>query len=86
VPVPTLSLGSYASTGSRATLAPFVAFGAAGQPIAGLPWAGSDGVRPVVGLAAEWFMRLIRVELGVGLRTGDVGVTIDVNRDWWGLL
>jgi hypothetical protein len=67
-------------------LAPFVALGYAGRPLPGLPWRGTEGVRPVAGLAVEWFMRLIRLELGVGLRNGEVGVTVDVNRDWWGLL
>jgi hypothetical protein len=86
LPVPALSLGSFASTGRTMTVAPFLAAGAAGRPIAGLPWGGSDGVRPVAGLALEWFMRLIRVEAGVGLRDGGFGVTVDVNRDWWGLL
>ncbi|MFL5403473.1 MAG: hypothetical protein ACJ8BF_11720 [Gemmatimonadales bacterium] len=86
VPVPAVSLGSFASTGSSATLAPFVALGYAGRPLSGLPWTGTDGIRPVAGLAVEWFMRLIRVELGVGLRSGELGLTVDVNRDWWGLL
>jgi hypothetical protein len=86
VPAPALSLGSFASTGRRATLAPFVALGYAGRSIAGLPWTATEGVRPVAGLAVEWLMRLVRLEVGVGLRDGDVGVTLDVNRDWWGLL
>jgi len=85
-PIPAISLGSFASTGPRLTVAPFVALGAAGRSIAGLPWAASDGVRPVAGVALEWFMRLIRIEAGIGLRTGDFGLTVDVNRDWWGLL
>jgi hypothetical protein len=86
VPFPAIRLGSFASTGRRLTLAPFVAAGYAGRAIPGLPWAHSDGVRPVAGLALEWFMRLIRIEAGVGLTDGDVGVTVDINRDWWGLL
>jgi hypothetical protein len=86
LPVPALPLGSFASTGRTMTVAPFLAAGAAGGAIAGLPWGRSDGVRPVAGLALEWFMRLIRVEAGVGLRDGGFGVTVDVNRDWWGLL
>ena len=86
VPVPALPLGSFASTGSRMTVAPFVAAGAAGGPIPGLPWQTSDGIRPVAGIAFEWFMRLLRVEAGIGLRDGGFGLTIDVNRDWWGLL
>jgi hypothetical protein len=86
VPAPALALGSFASTGRRATVAPFVALGYTDRPIAGLPWRETDGVRPVAGVALELFMRLIRLEVGVGLRRGDVGVTLDVNRDWWGLL
>jgi hypothetical protein len=31
-------------------------------------------------------MRLLRIEAGLSLRTGDFGLTVDVNRDWWGLL
>jgi hypothetical protein len=85
-PVPAIPLGSFASTGRRMTVAPFVALGVAGRPLAGLPWGASDGVRPVAGVALEWFMRLIRVEAGIGLRTGDFGLTVDINRDWWGLL
>jgi hypothetical protein len=85
-PIPAIPLGSFASTGSRLTVAPFVALGAAGRPLTGLPWDASDGVRPVVGVALEWFMRLLRVEAGIGLRTGDFGLTVDINRDWWGLL
>jgi hypothetical protein len=86
VPVPAIPLGSFASTGRSMTVAPFLAAGITGRPLPGLPWAGSDGVRPVAGVALEWFMRLIRVEAGVGLRDGGFGLTVDVNRDWWGLL
>ena len=67
-------------------VAPFLAAGYTAEPIPGLPWHGSDGVRPVAGLALELFMRLLRLEAGVGLRDGGVGVTLDINRDWWGLL
>ena len=84
VPVPALRLGSFASTGRTMTLAPFVAAGWTGDPA--LVGEETDGLRPVVGLAAEWFMRLIRVEAGIGLRDGELGVTVDVNRDWWGVL
>jgi hypothetical protein len=86
VPVPAVALGSFASTGHRMTVAPFLALGYTGRPLPGLPWGSTDGIRPVAGLALEWFMRLLRIEAGVGLRGGDFGLTIDVNRDWWGLL
>jgi hypothetical protein len=68
------------------TVAPFLSAGYAARPLRGLPWDSTDGVRPVAGLALEWFMRLIRVEAGIGLRDGRFGVTVDINRDWWGLL
>ena len=86
VPVPAIPLGSFASTGSTMVVAPFLSAGYAGRPIAGLPWGRTAGIRPVAGVAVEWFMRLIRVEGGIGLRDGRFGVTIDVSRDWWGLL
>ena len=86
VPFPAAPLGSFASTGRRMTVAPFLSAGYSDRPLPGLPWARTAGVRPVAGVALEWFMRLIRVEAGIGLRDGGFGVTVDVNRDWWGLL
>jgi hypothetical protein len=86
VPVPAIGLGSFASTGTRMVVAPFLALGVAGRPISGLPWTRTEGVRPVAGLALEAFMRLVRIEAGVGLRDGRFGLTLDVSRDWWGLL
>ena len=85
-PAPAIPLGSFASTGSTMVLAPFAAVGWTGGAMDGGVGGGSDGARPVLGLAAELFMRLIRIEAGVALRTGEVGVTIDIGRDWWGAL
>lgn len=86
VPVPALPLGSFASTGRHLTLAPFLAAGWSERTLPGLPYVETGGVRPVAGLAAEWLMGLLRLELGVALRSGDVGISIDVNRDWWGVM
>jgi hypothetical protein len=86
LPFPAIPLGTFASTGHTLTVAPFVAAGWTGSPIGGLPGAGSDGIRPVAGLALEWFMHLVRVEAGVGLRGGGFGLTVDVSREWWGIL
>jgi hypothetical protein len=85
-PFPAIPLGAFASTGHSVTLAPFVAAGWTDRAIAGTPWTATAGIRPVAGLAAEFFLRLIRVEAGVGLRTGRLGVTVDVSRAWWGIL
>jgi hypothetical protein len=86
LPMPALALGSFASTGRSLTLAPFVAAGWSERPIEGTPWEASDGVRPVAGLAVEWFLGLLRLEGGVGLRDGTFGLTLDVSRDWWEVL
>ena len=84
VPAPAIPLGAFASTGHRMTVAPFVE---AGWTRGAAPVGGStDGIRPVAGVALELFMRLIRVESGVGLRDGHFGITVDINREWWGLL
>ena len=85
-PAPAIPLGSFASTGNTMVLAPFAAVGWTGGSVAGGVGGPSDGARPVLGLAAELFMRLIRVEAGVALRTGEVGLTVDIGRDWWGAL
>jgi hypothetical protein len=86
VPAPAFPLGSFASTGRTMVLAPFVAAGWTDRPYAGLPWPATDGIRPVAGVALEFFLRLLRVEAGIGLRDGDVGLTLDVHPDWWGVL
>ena len=86
VPAPAIPLGSFATTGRTVTVAPFFSAGWTDRPLDGLPGRNSDGVRPVVGVAFEWFMRLIRVDIGTSLRTGRVGVTVDVSREWWGVM
>jgi hypothetical protein len=86
VPFPALPLGPFVSTGAHVTVAPFLAAGWAGGGITGLPWQPSRNVRPVAGLALEWFHRLIRIETGVSLRTGRFGLTVDVSREWWSVL
>ena len=86
LPVPSLALGSFASTGRTMVVAPFVAAGWSERPYGGLPWASTGGIRPVIGVALEPLMRVLRIEAGVGLRDGDLGLTFDVHPDWWGLL
>ena len=67
-------------------LAPFIGAGWSERAVAGTPWAASDGVRSTAGLATEWFMGLIRLEGGVGLRDGLFEVTLDISREWWNIL
>jgi hypothetical protein len=86
VPFPAIPLGAFVSSGRTITLAPFLSAGVAGGAINGLPWRPSRELRPVAGVALEWFHQLIRAEAGVSLRTGDLGVTLDVSREWWEIL
>jgi hypothetical protein len=86
VPFPAVPLGRFASTGRQLVAAPFVAAGWAAEPIPGMPWGGSDGVRPVLGLTVEAFHRLLRVDLGWAVRAREVGVTVDVRRALWPIL
>jgi hypothetical protein len=52
----------------------------------GLPWVASDGLRPVVGLSAEVFHRLLLFDFGWAPRQGAVGLTVDIRRDLWPVL
>ncbi len=85
-PAPAIPLGPFFSTGTHLVIAPFFAAGVAGGPIPGLPWRATGEVRPVAGVALELFQRMVRVETGVSLRTGRVGVSVDVDREWWEIL
>ncbi|MEO8199010.1 MAG: hypothetical protein ABI679_00680 [Gemmatimonadota bacterium] len=85
-PFPAIPLGSFASTGHTIVVAPFLAAGWTERPVGDTPWNESDGVRPVAGIALEWFMRLVRIEAGIGLRNGKAGVTFEIHRDWWSIL
>lgn len=86
VPFPAIPLGAFASTGRQLVVAPFLAAGGTGRPFVSMPWGSSDGIRPVVGVAVEVFHRLLRLETGWGVRSGDVGVTLDVRRTLWPIL
>jgi len=34
----------------------------------------------------ELFHHLLQAEVGVGLRHGDVGMSVDMDRSWWDIL
>jgi hypothetical protein len=65
---------------------PFLAAGWSGGPVNDGLGMSSDGVRPVVGMAFEWFHNLLRVDFGVSLRAPRFGVIVDVSRDLWPIL
>ncbi len=86
LPAPAIPLGTFASTGRTFVLAPFIGTGWSERAVSGTPWSASDGLRSTAGLATEWFMGLIRLEGGVGLRDGLFEVTLDITREWWNIL
>ena len=94
VPVPSVGLGPFATTGNRAILAPLFGIGWAGGSIADLPWTPSEGPRPVFGIAAEFVQGLIRVEAARKIRFFPddprpkffLALTIDVSPEWWPIL
>ena len=66
-------------------LGPFVAAGIAGGELGVLGQA-TGRIEPVVGLRLELWGPLLRLEAGASLRTGHIGVTVDVHPDWWPVL
>ena len=86
VAMPEVPLGTYAGTGRAATLVPFVAAGWTGGAVPGAPGGPAAGMRPVVGLGIEWPHSLLRLDVGVGLRSREAGVALDVARDFWDIL
>jgi hypothetical protein len=87
VPVPfvALGVGPYARTPRTLTLAPFIALGSTGRPVAGTPWSATPGVRTTVGLGLEW-LGVFRCDVGFGTATHRLAVALDVTRDFWGIL
>lgn len=88
VAVPQIPLGSFAGTGRTLTLIPFAAAGwaAYGRPAALPLGAASRGLRPVVGLGFGWLHDLLRCDVGYGVRTGRLGASVDVSREFWDIL
>jgi hypothetical protein len=87
VPVPSLPLGDFVSTGRSAILAPFISVGGAiGTLKDSLPWRPTPAPRTVAGLALELFHQLLRIDAGVSLNTGEFGLMVDFSREWWGIL
>lgn len=67
------------------SLGPFVAAGIAGGDVAGVGLA-TGRIEPVAGLRLDLWGPLLRIEAGTSLRSGRVGLTLDVHPDWWPVL
>jgi len=86
VPFFAVPLGARVSTGDRIFVAPFLAAGWSGGAIANGVGMSSGGVRPVLGIALEWFHRLLRADFAMSLREKRFGAIVDVSRDLWPIL
>lgn len=84
--VPEIPLGSFAGTGRKLTVAPFVAVGWVGGSLAGFPGRPSRGVHPALGIGLGWLHDLVRVDVGYGVRSGRLGGALDVGRALWEIL
>jgi hypothetical protein len=84
VPFPSIGLGRYGRTPPKATLAPFahVAYVRNPAPFA----APRSGFYPSVGVAAQLFYDLLRIQTARGLRDGRWTFSIDLNQFFWGIL
>ena len=84
IPFFSVGLGKFGRSAPSATLAPFahVAYVRDPAPFA----AQTDGFFPSVGVAAQFVFDLIRVQLARGLRNGGWAFSIDVHRQFWGVL
>lgn len=87
VPGPSVRLGAFGRTGSRLWVGPVLGAGIAGAEMAGMPWRASSGIRPGAGVAIEAFDRIVRLEVGWGLRgAGGLTLSVDATRAWWPIL
>ncbi|GIW52517.1 MAG: hypothetical protein KatS3mg081_1872 [Gemmatimonadales bacterium] len=86
LPFPALQLSPVITTGRQVIVAPFFKAAWFGGVVAGAPWSGTGGVLPVGGVAVEWLHQLLRWEVGMDLREGRLGVTLDINRVLWPIL
>lgn len=64
----------------------FFAVGVAGGTVEGVPWRATGQLEPVAGLRIDVWGPILRVDAGMSLRRGSVGITIDVHPDWWPIL
>ena len=85
IPAPSFSLGRFGRAPGRATLAPFVQATFA-RRAAETDVLHPTGIYPSAGVAVQPFFDLVRLELARGLRHGTWTFSVDLSRDFWGIL
>ncbi len=83
-PFPSVGLGRFGRSPPNATLAPFahVAFVHNSAPFAPR----RNGFYPSIGVAAQFIFDILRIQTARGLRDGRWTFSIDVHRQFWGIL
>jgi hypothetical protein len=81
----TLGAGRYARLPASIIVAPYVAAGAAGRPVAGTPWRATPDARVTTGIAIE-LLGVLRVDAGYGLQSRRARLSLDVTRNLWEIL
>jgi hypothetical protein len=83
LPTPPVPFVGHVALPSR--LGPSLSLGTAGGALRGQPWPDSAQVELVVGVRAELWGPLLRLDAGYSPRRGTVAVIVDLHPDWWGL-
>ncbi len=84
VPFPSVGLGKLGRSPPTATVAPFAHLAAVGNSAPFAP--ARSGLYPSVGVAAQFIFDLLRIQTARGLRNGRWTFSIDVHRQFWGIL
>ncbi len=83
--VPTPPIPNARALSLPSTLTPFLAVGVAGGDQPAYPWRASARLEPVAGGYLDLWGPLLRIEGGIGLRSGHLAFGFDIHPDWWPL-
>jgi hypothetical protein len=83
IPFVGIPLGRYGRSPGSATLAPFAHAIYVAKPSSGTR---SEGWYPSLGLGLQFFFELVRIDVARGLRGGRWTFSLDISRDFWGVL
>jgi hypothetical protein len=84
VPFPSVGLGKFGRSPPTATVAPFAHLAIVGNSAPFAPH--RTGLYPSVGIATQLIFDLLRIQTARGLRDGRWTFSIDVHRQFWGIL
>ena len=84
VPFPSVGLGKFGRSPPTATVAPFAHLAVVGNSAPFAPH--RSGLYPSVGIATQLIFDLLRIQTARGLRDGRWTFSIDVHRQFWGIL